>query len=71
MLGENLSYVDFMVFEYVTQIQKMDPSFVEGASNISRLLETVQNLPQLQSYFASEEFKNGTPINPAFTSFAG
>ena len=71
VLGNKLTYVDFMVFEYVSQISKLSPERVDKAENIGRLIHNFQNLPQLEEYFHSEEFKAGVPINPSFTAFPG
>ena len=71
VLGEKLTYVDFMVFEFVSRIQKFAVDQVTKAGNIVRLLERFKELPQLQDYFSSDEFKNNVQTNnysPTFIS---
>lgn len=70
VLGEKLTYVDFMLYEYVSQIRKMAPERVDSAVNIGRLLKAVEDLPQLQEHFNSELYKTG-PIHPPFANFTG
>ena len=69
VLGEKLTYVDFMVFEFVSQIQKFAPDQVAKAGNIMRLLERFKELPQLQDYFSSDEFLNGVSIHDHSPTF--
>ena len=63
VLGEKLTYVDFMVFEFVNRIQKFAVDQVAKAGNIIRLLDRFKELPQLQDYFSSDEFKNNVLTN--------
>ncbi|XP_063694851.1 glutathione S-transferase Mu 2-like [Bolinopsis microptera] len=70
VLGEKLTYVDFMVYEYVSQIRKMAPERVDSFLNLGRLLKAVEELPQLQDHFNSELYKTG-PIHPPFANFTG
>jgi len=69
VLGEKLTYVDFMVFEFVSQIDKLAPEQVAKATNIGRLLQHFQDLPQLREWFSSDEFKKGIPVNDFSPTF--
>ena len=70
VLGEKLTYVDFMLYEYVSQIRKMAPERVDPFVNLGKLLKAVEDLPQLQDHFNSELYKTG-PIHPPFAAFTG
>jgi len=70
VLGEKLTYVDFMLYEFVSQIRKMAPERVDTAVNIGKLLKAVEDLPQLKDHFNSELYKTG-PIHPPFAAFTG
>ncbi|XP_063673813.1 glutathione S-transferase-like [Bolinopsis microptera] len=70
VLGEKLTYVDFMLYEFVSQIRKMSPERVGTAVNIGRLLNAIEALPQLQDHFNSELYKT-KPIHPPFAAFTG
>jgi glutathione S-transferase len=70
VLGEKLTYVDFMVYEFVSQIRKLTPETVEKNENLVRLLQHFRDLPQLKDFFNCEEFKT-TAINPSFAHFTG
>jgi len=70
VVGEKLTYVDFMLYEYVSQIRMFAPERVDKAKNIVRLLQNIRDLPQLQDYFNSEPFKT-VRIHPSFAAFIG
>ncbi|XP_063694849.1 glutathione S-transferase Mu 2-like [Bolinopsis microptera] len=71
VLGEKLTYVDFMLYEFVSQIRKLTAERVDKAENLARFLQIFQELPQLQDYFNSEKLAAEVPINPSFSAFPG
>lgn len=70
VIGEKLTYVDFMVYEFVSQIRKLTPETVDKNENIVKLLNAFEALPQLKDFFNSEEYKT-TPCHPPFAKFIG
>ena len=71
VLGDKLTYVDFMAYEYFNQLKKLAPENVAKASNVGRLLENFEKLPTLKSFFDSGGHKKDQFINAPHATFNG
>lgn len=52
-----ISYVDFILFEYLTKVDAHAPGSLEPFPNLRKFLQRVKSLPQMVEYF-----KNSVPI---------
>lgn len=65
ILGDDISYVDFMVCEYLDQFRDFAPQLFEDLPNIGSYLARFQGLPHLKEWYESEGYQTMI-INPAF-----
>ena len=63
LLGDSPVYVDFLLFEYLDQIRDFLPEAFEGFANVQGYLGRFKELPNLKTWFESEEYKRGNYIN--------
>lgn len=71
VLGDKLTYVDFLVYEFFSQINKLAPEEVAKGPNIVNHRDNFERLPTLQGWFESEEAKVPRYINSPMCSFPG
>ena len=71
IMGDKLTYVDFMVYEYMSQVRKLSPDNVAKAGNVVRLMENFEKLPTLNKFFDSGEHQKEQFINAPYATFNG
>ncbi|XP_050693147.1 glutathione S-transferase Mu 4-like isoform X6 [Eriocheir sinensis] len=59
--GERLTFVDFMLYEFLEVHRIVAPTCLDGASNLQRFLARVEALPSIKKYMASPSFM-ATPL---------
>ena len=60
ILGDEISYVDFLVCEYLDQMRDFVPEVFQEFSNINNYLKRFQELPNLKPHYESEVYKSMT-----------
>ena len=57
-IGDKLTYVDFMAYEFLDQSRLMlGMDILDGYPKIAEFMTRFEELPRLKEYFASERFK--------------
>ncbi|GAB6021451.1 Glutathione S-transferase, mu [Chamberlinius hualienensis] len=65
--GDNLTYVDFIAYEYLYQQQAFKPEVLDGLENLQRFYRNFENLPQLSEYIKKTNASK-MDINPRLRS---
>ena len=68
--GEDLTYVDFMLYEYVYVAFAMDPSFRDKYPTLVEYTNKVEALPAIKSYMESAEYLK-YPFNNKIATWGG
>ena len=63
LLGDKPVYVDFILFEYLDQLNQFVPEAFKSSENVLNYLERFKELPNLKAWFESEDYKEGQYIN--------
>lgn len=64
VLGERLTYVDFLLYEGLDWHRAFKPEAVRKYGDISEYLDRFEQLPELKEYFASEQYKDWPIVGP-------
>merc|ERR1712212_372659 len=56
VLGDRISYVDFLIYDLCTIFLQLDSALLEGLDNLKGLLKRFEALPTIASYMKSERF---------------
>jgi len=48
--GENLSYVDFMTYEYFFHLKQLNPAVIDDYANLKNFYERIEALPRISEY---------------------
>jgi len=59
MIGENLTYVDFWLYEMMKNHQMFDPKMLSPYPNLVSFVKNFENLPQISNYLNSDNFMAG------------
>eukprot|EP00002_Diphylleia_rotans_P013106 TRINITY_DN254_c0_g1_i2.p1 TRINITY_DN254_c0_g1~~TRINITY_DN254_c0_g1_i2.p1 ORF type:complete len:121 (+),score=30.22 TRINITY_DN254_c0_g1_i2:639-1001(+) len=68
--GENLTFADFLVYEYLDKILILQPSALDSFSNLKEFHQRFESLPRIAAYMASPRFMRA-PLNNKMASFGG
>ena len=68
ILGDEISYVDFLVCEYLDQLRDFVPEVFQEYNNINNYLKRFHEHPNLKPHYESEEYKSMT-INAPFAEW--
>ena len=71
MLGERITYVDFMAYEYFDHIKRQFPENFKDASNINAFMDRFKALPKMREWFNSEQYEAGGYIHAPFAAWHG
>jgi len=71
MLGERLTYVDFMAYEYLDHMRRQFPDHFKDAGNINGFMTRFEALPKMKEWFDSEQYKAGAYIHAPFAVWNG
>ncbi|XP_068714908.1 glutathione S-transferase Mu 1-like [Montipora foliosa] len=66
--GDKISYVDFMLFEYLDVHKILDASLLEPHDNLKEFATRIEELPTIAAYRKSDKFK-ARPINNKMAQF--
>lgn len=66
--GDKISFVDFMLFEYLDQHKIFDASLLEPHDNLKEFAKRIEELPAIAAYRKSDKFK-ARPINNKMAGF--
>ncbi|XP_067025585.1 glutathione S-transferase Mu 3-like [Acropora muricata] len=66
--GDKISFVDFMLFEYLDQHKIFDASLLEPHDNLKEFAKRIEELPAIDAYRKSDKFK-ARPINNKMAGF--
>lgn len=70
LAGQNLSYADFILYEFLDQQRLFSPAALDDFANLRELVERFENLPKVAAYLKSDKFLKG-PINGARAQWGG
>lgn len=56
-VGNNLTYVDFMLYEYTVHLKVLTPELLAKFHNLKQFLDRLETLPQLQDYLQTRKPK--------------
>ncbi|EDO47273.1 predicted protein [Nematostella vectensis] len=68
LAGEELTFVDFVMYELMDHHRLFEPSLLQPHENLKMFLNRIEQLPAVAEYMKSEEFIH-RPINAPFASF--
>eukprot|EP00164_Ancoracysta_twista_P008087 GFYU01011603.1.p2 GENE.GFYU01011603.1~~GFYU01011603.1.p2 ORF type:complete len:222 (-),score=52.99 GFYU01011603.1:224-889(-) len=68
LIGDQITYPDFHLYEMVYQHQKMKPDIFDKFPNIKAFMERFEALPAIKKYNETEEVKS-LPCNQRFACF--
>jgi len=71
MLGEKITYVDFMTYEFLDGSRKQFPENFKDASNINAFMARFEALPKMAEWFATDMYKEGHYINSPMAAWHG
>ena len=71
VLGEKMTYVDFMAYEFMDASRKQFPDNFKEAANINAFLDRLQALPRMKEWFNSDAYKAGQYINSPMAAWHG
>jgi len=61
--GNDITYVDFFLYEVLHQFKKFDPNCFDKFQNLDALLTRFENLPKIKEYISSPDFIQGPAMN--------
>ena len=61
LLGTKLTYVDFLLFEFLDHIRLLEPELIAGFDKLTKFLADFEALPNIKEYLNSERF-NSFPL---------
>lgn len=56
--GENLSFADFMMYDYLDQLRTFEPSTLDPFQNIKHFMARIEEIPAIKTFLDSEYFRN-------------
>ena len=70
LIGDRVTYVDFMLYSYLDYIRLFDSSIFEdeNISKINDYLSRIESLPEIEKYLSSEDFSR-FPISGPMARF--
>nr|VZI54812.1 unnamed protein product [Spirometra erinaceieuropaei] len=69
-MGDNITYVDFLLYENLCVFHVFEPSCFDKHPNLKQYIERFEALPKIKEYMASERFISW-PLNGWSASFGG
>jgi len=69
IMGDKLTYVDFLFWECIDWHLLMKADFLEGLPNLKAYHQRFKNLPKVKEYFASDSFKEWPLVSPFAKKF--
>ncbi|CAL8149212.1 unnamed protein product [Orchesella dallaii] len=63
MTGNDISYLDFFLYEVFYQFKKFDPHCFDNFQNLDRFLTRFENLETIKDYMNSPNYLHGPAIN--------
>ncbi|XP_043226535.1 glutathione S-transferase Mu 5-like isoform X2 [Amphibalanus amphitrite] len=66
--GENLTVVDFVMYELLDQHKLLDATLVEAHDNLTKFMKRFEELEPIKAYMASDRFMKG-PLNNKMAKF--
>ena len=69
-LGENLSYADFVAYEFLDVERLLDAASFDSFPNVNCFLNRFEDIPQIKKYMASEKFIRW-PIHASIATWGG
>ncbi len=60
--GENITYVDFIAYEYFDKHKTLAPGILEKFNNLKRFHSNIEQLPAIDKYMKSDKFMKW-PLN--------
>lgn len=68
--GEEITYVDFLIYEMLNQHRQLDGVKVNDYSNLQSFLARFESLPRIKAYLVSDRFL-AAPFNGDWANFGG
>ena len=62
--GDELSYVDFLAWEFFDHIALIFPNIIQSNLQILRFYKKFANLPKIYGYIESDDFQNASLYGP-------
>ncbi|XP_048584392.1 glutathione S-transferase Mu 3 [Nematostella vectensis] len=69
LAGDNLTFVDFVLYELLDQHRIFEASLLDAHPNLKAFLDRFEKLPAIAAYMSSNEFIK-RPINNPIAAFA-
>ncbi|XP_021952842.1 glutathione S-transferase [Folsomia candida] len=66
ILGDQISYVDFMLYEVLHGYSLYDPEFLKPYPGLLKLKANFEEIPQIKKFIASPEYIKGPCYHPTF-----
>ncbi|XP_071546691.1 glutathione S-transferase Mu 4-like [Panulirus ornatus] len=66
--GDNITFVDFLIYELLDVHQELDSSCLDGKKNLQDFVKNFEALPAMKKYMASPQFLK-TPLNGPMAIF--
>ncbi|KAK4306257.1 hypothetical protein Pmani_021906 [Petrolisthes manimaculis] len=66
--GENITSVDFIMYELLDEHLQLDPDCLKDANNIKEFMKRFEELPKIKAYMASDRFMKA-PLNNKMAKF--
>ncbi|RWS23395.1 glutathione S-transferase-like protein [Leptotrombidium deliense] len=66
--GKHISYVDFVVYEWLDQHKLLEPNCLDNYSNLQQFTKRVESLPTIEKYMKSDKFLK-YPLNNNIAKF--
>ena len=70
-IGDNVCYVDFLVYEFLDQLRRFLPSPFEGKAKVAAFMNKVEGLKGINEYLSSDIYKAGLYINGPMAKWTG
>lgn len=70
LTGDNLTYVDFLAYEWLDVNRLFSPGLLDSVPNLQKLVEKIENLPNVAKYMKSSKFIKW-PINGPMAGWGG
>ena len=62
MSGETITYVDFMFWEWLDHVERLDETLFEDLENVKSFKSRFASLPKIKEYISSDRFMS-SPLN--------
>ncbi|OXA37982.1 glutathione S-transferase Mu 1 [Folsomia candida] len=66
ILGDQLFYVDFLLYEVLYQFEAYDPDYFKAYPSLSKFKGRLEALPEIRKYMESPSYVSGPCVHPFF-----